>query len=143
MSIKQTLSAWIYFELGIGLENPEGPEPPYNHKEKSNNMKQLNTITIQFWLVRPEGDHHTPEQMRDLGEAGIFEPVFTSGQKMLLNMTARFDIHDSNARISAALYAMRNAKHIIKQDHPGSHIFGPQIWINGEKTPSSLETQSI
>lgn len=104
-------------------------------------MKQSNQITIQFWLVRPEGDRHSIAKMRKLGESGVFEPVFTSGQKMLLNMVARFDTDDHNATYAAALYAMSNAREIVKYDHPGGHIFGAEVWLNGQKMPSVNDPQ--
>lgn len=104
-------------------------------------MKQVNQLTIQFWLVRPESDHSTLEQMRELGQSGIYAPVFTSGQRMLLNMVARFDADDQEARISAALYAVRNAKAICRKTCSDCEIFGPEVWINGEKIQASTENQ--
>lgn len=104
-------------------------------------MKSSNTITIQFWLIRPEGDHHNVDQMRALGQSGVFSPVFTSGQKMLLNMEARFDVTDDNACISAALYAIENAKMFVHKILPGAKVFNPQVWLNGEKKSPSPETQ--
>lgn len=96
-------------------------------------MTTQNQILLTFWLVRPESDLHTPEQMRTAGEAGVYEPLFTAGERKLLNMVARFDATDENARISAALYAMRNAKMIYGEACPGAHLWGVECWLNGEK----------
>lgn len=94
-----------------------------------------NQLILTFWLIRPESDLHTPEQMRAAGEAGVYEPAFTAGEKRLLCMVARFDKTDPNARTSAALYAMRNAKLI--HPIPGCQIWGVECWLDGEKLSKS------
>lgn len=92
-----------------------------------------NQILLTFWLVRPESDLHTPEQMRAAGEAGVYEPVFTAGERHLLNMVARFDAADENARIRAAFYALRNAKMVYGEACPGASLWGVEVYLNGEK----------
>lgn len=96
-------------------------------------MTTSNQILITFWLIRPESDLHTLEQMRTAGEDGVYEPTFTAGERKLLNMVARFDTSDENARISAALYAMRNAKMLCAEQFPGAHVWGVEAYLNGEK----------
>lgn len=92
-----------------------------------------NQLLLTFWLVRPESDLHTPEQMRAAGEAGVYEPTFTAGEKRLLCMVSRFDASDQNALISAALYAMRNAKNLCAEQFPGAHVWGVECYLNGDK----------
>lgn len=93
-----------------------------------------NQLLLTYWLVRPESDLHTPEQMRVAGEAGVYEPTFTAGEKRLLCMVARFDKADPNACKTAALYAIRNAQLIdLTGPQPGSHIWGMEVWLDGEK----------
>ncbi len=99
-------------------------------------MKQQNTLLLTFWLVHPEGDRHDPEQMRALGEAGVYAPEFQSGERKMLAMVARFDPDDPEARISAALYAVRNAKLIASTRHPGCRIWGVEVHLNGQKLTS-------
>lgn len=94
---------------------------------------QSNKLLLTFWLIRPESDLHTLEQMRAAGEVGVYEPVFIAGERKLLNMVARFDTSDENARISAALYAMRNAKMLCAEQFPGAHVWGVEAYLNGEK----------
>lgn len=94
-------------------------------------MTTTNQLILTFWLVSPEEDRHTPDQMRAAGEAGVYEPVFTAGERKLLCMVSRFDKSDQNARISAALYAMRNAK--LTHLHSGCQIWGVECWLDGEK----------
>lgn len=94
---------------------------------------QSNQLLLTFWLVRPEHDLHTLEQMRAAGEAGVYEPTFTAGERHLLCMVARFDASDENALISAALYAMQNVKMIHGEACPGSHLWGVECYLNGEK----------
>lgn len=99
-------------------------------------MKQTHTILLTFWLVSPEGDRHEVEAMRELGSHGVFEPAFQSGERKMLAMTARFDAEDHNARISAALYAMRNAKLMYGAKYPECRIWGVDVFLNGEKLTS-------
>lgn len=94
---------------------------------------QSNQLLLTYWLVRPESDLHTPEQMRAAGEAGVYGPAFTAGEKRLLCMVARFDKADPNACRSAALYAMRNAKNLCAEQFPGAHVWGVEVWLDGEK----------
>ena len=97
-------------------------------------MKTTNSITLAFWLVRPEKDYSTAEQMRALGERGVFAPAFSSGQKQMVNMVARFDLEDPQAVIQARAYALRNLKQIIAHEKQGGQIWGLETWINGQKS---------
>lgn len=92
-----------------------------------------NQLLLTYWLVRPESDLHTPEQMRAAGEARVYEPAFTAGEKRLLCMVARFDKADPKVRQTAAMYAMRNAKNLCAEQFPGAHVWGMEIWLDGEK----------
>lgn len=96
-------------------------------------MKTQNQITFSFWLVKPEKDYSTPEQMRALGERGVYAPVFLSGQKRMVNMVARFDAENVSALISAGGYALRNLEAIIAKETPGGKIWGLETYINGKK----------
>jgi hypothetical protein len=93
-----------------------------------------NQIIITYWVIRPAQDLHTTKQMREAGESGVYEPTFTTGEKHLLCMVARFDKSDFNARMTAALYAMKNAK--LLELHPGHSIWGVECWMDGEKLSS-------
>lgn len=92
-----------------------------------------NQLILTFWLVRPEVDLHEIEEMRKLGVAGVYEPAFTSGEKRLMCMVSRFDKENPNARISAALYAIKNAKLVYGAMHPDSKIWGVECWLDGQK----------
>lgn len=98
-----------------------------------------NQLILTFWLVRPENDLHEIAQMRNLGAAGVYEPVFTAGEKRMICMVSRFDKENPNARIAAALYAMRNAKLLCESEVPGSSVWGVECWLDGEK----LSTEKI
>jgi len=99
-------------------------------------MKQTHTLLLTFWLVSPEGDRHEVEAMRALGKSGVYEPQFQSGERKMLCMTARFDDDDPEARISAALYAMRNTKLMYGAKYPDCKIWGVDVFLNGEKLTS-------
>lgn len=109
-------------------------------KKRNRMSKTQNQITFSFWLVKPEKDYSTPEQMRALGERGVYAPAFISGEKKMINMIARFDIDDPQAVIQARAYALRNMKAIIARDHGGGRIWGLETWINGQKL-STLEKE--
>jgi len=98
-----------------------------------NAMTTTNQLILTYWLVRPESDLHTPDQMRAAGEAGVYEPVFTSGERRMLCMVSRFDKADPNARITAAMYAIRNAKQAAEVECPGANVWGSEVWLDGDK----------
>lgn len=96
-------------------------------------MKSRQTLIATYWLTHPEPDLSEPFQMRALGESGVFEPKFESGQKCLLSMTARFDPHDPGALYEAALYLYRNACKL--QNDQSFKIFQFEVHLNGTKLP--------
>jgi len=94
-------------------------------------MKTLNNITIRLWIVRPEQDHHTIDQMRTIAQKGIYEPAFSIGQEMILNMEARFDATDAVACQNAAQYARQAAQLYVRHTAPGAKTFKMEVFMNG------------
>jgi len=92
-------------------------------------MTTPNQLIITFWLIQPEHDLHTPEQMREAGERGVYAPIFNSGERKMMRMECRFDRDDEKAVITAIAYALRN----VKMLHGGGQIWGLEYWLNGEK----------
>lgn len=92
-------------------------------------MKHPHTILLTFWLVHPEGDRHRPDQMRALGDAGVYAPEFQTGERRLMAMKARFDINDERARNAAIEYAQRNVFLL----HGPENVCGFETYLNGEK----------
>ena len=97
-------------------------------------MKRRNKILITFWLIKPEGDHHTAEQMRALGECGVYAPEFKTGERKIVVMESRFDPDDAAARLSALAYAHNNAKNTFSD----GVIWGAEFFLNGIKVTEKI-----
>lgn len=99
-------------------------------------MKPLNTLILTYWLIKPEGDLHTAQEMREYAQNGVTVATFHFGERKMLSMEARFDPGDSNATISAALYAVGNIKRAAKQICPECRVWDIKVWLNGEQVSS-------
>lgn len=96
-----------------------------------------NQLLLTYWLILPDGDYSTPEEMRKAGQNGVTKATFTRGEKRLLCMVSDFDKSDRGARFTAALYAMRNAKRAAEVECPGANVWGVEVWLDGEKLSQS------
>ena len=96
-------------------------------------MKTQHNITLLFYLITPAEDRHTNEQMRDLGESGIYEPVFANGDRKMLSMLSRFDIEDNEASMTAVIYAVQN----VKKLYPDAALWGLETYIDGIQQSST------
>ena len=92
-----------------------------------------NQILLTYWLILPESDHTSIEDMRAAGEQGVSGATFARGEKRLLQMEARFDSADPAHIITASQYALRNAKSAAAKEHPGATVWSVEVWLNGEK----------